>query len=250
MDTNYYNTYWSRNQSNDWFPSIKNSLNSNEQRIFEKYLIEGAKIIDYGCGDGERYGQLLRQAGFKYVGCDISEEAVKYAKRQGIPAYLLNPNGQTELESSSFDFSICYEVLEHVMNPEICLQEIHRLLKPTGYLTVSTPNAAYLPYRLEFFLTGFLSPGGSPLTSRKAPWRDAHIRFFNPKMLRNLLEHCNFEIVEFVPQQFNLTQLPLLYKAKQYHRFLASISLPIKGLGVALPGIFSARTIYVARPRK
>lgn len=250
MDTNYYNTYWNRSQAHDWFPSVKNSLNHNEQRIFEKYLVDGAKIIDYGCGDGERYGQLLKQAGFQYVGCDISEEAIKHARRQGISAHLLGSEGKTELENSSFDFSICYEVLEHVMNPELCLQEIHRLLKPTGYLAVSTPNAAYLPYRLEFFLTGFLSPGGSPLTSRKAPWRDAHIRFFNPKMLRNLLEHCNFEIVEFVAQPFSLTQLPLLYKTKEYHSVLNMLSFPIKELGTLLPGIFSARTIYVARPLK
>jgi len=250
MDTNYYNTYWNRSQANQWFPSVKNTINQNEQRIFEKYLVNGARIIDYGCGDGERYGQLLKQAGYKYVGCDISVAAITHAKQQGILAHLLNSEGKTGLESSSFDFSICYEVLEHVMDPELCLQEIHRLLKPTGYLTVSTPNAAYLPYRLEFFLTGFLSPGGSPLTSRKAPWRDAHIRFFNPRMLRNLLEHCNFEIVEFVPQPFSLAQLPLLYKAKAYHDALNLVSLPIKGLGNIFPGIFSARTIYVAKPIK
>lgn len=60
------------------------------------------------------------------LGCDIEREPLPYA-------------------SGSFQGVLCCEVLEHLTtNPTAMLAEIHRVLKPNGWLIVTTPNVARL----------------------------------------------------------------------------------------------------------
>ena len=40
-----------------------------------------------------------------------------------------------------FDIVILSEVLEHVIDQERCIQEIYRVIKPDGYLMLTTPNS-------------------------------------------------------------------------------------------------------------
>lgn len=46
----------------------------------------------------------------------------------------------------TFDGAICTEVLEHLPEPEACLAEIRRVLKPGGRVYVTTPMTWYLHY--------------------------------------------------------------------------------------------------------
>jgi len=43
---------------------------------------------------------------------------------------------------SFFDAVTCIAVLEHVFNPPNVLNEIHRVLKPNGFLIMQVPNVA------------------------------------------------------------------------------------------------------------
>jgi SAM-dependent methyltransferase len=41
--------------------------------------------------------------------------------------------------SSKFDSAVCFQVLEHVFEPKALLREVHRVLKPGGYLLLTVP---------------------------------------------------------------------------------------------------------------
>jgi len=43
------------------------------------------------------------------------------------------------IKSSRFDLIICYHVLEHVMNDEVALREMYRVLKPEGKCFIQVP---------------------------------------------------------------------------------------------------------------
>lgn len=57
-------------------------------------------------------------------------------------------------KNNYFDLIFSNQVLEHVIYPEKCLHECHRILKKSGYLILTTPNLASWQNRL-LLLSGY-----------------------------------------------------------------------------------------------
>lgn len=150
----------------------------------------GARCLDVGCGPGETYAQLIRQRKADYLGVDVSEVAVELARENGLRAEQIDDASVLPFEDNSFDVVICVEVLEHLFSPHGAVSEIRRVLRPGGTLLASTPNAAYWRLRANL-LFGIWNPLGDSL-SVEQPWRDPHIRFFTPAIMRRMLEYARF----------------------------------------------------------
>lgn len=234
----FYERYWRPNDT--WSPS-GGGVGPLEQGLIKPLAKAGAVCLDYGCGDGHRYGTWLRELGLLYHGFDISQAAVEAAQTLGLNVGLLTQNGRTTLPDDCCDLAICFEVFEHLLEPELAIQEIRRVLKPNGVLLASVPNAAHWPSRLEFVLTGFFNPGGGPLTSRKTPWNDPHIRFFSPELFRRFLRHNGFPELELIPNRFTLSSLPYVYRKPALAGFFDKISKPFGGLSNLSPGLLASR---------
>jgi len=111
------------------------------------------KIIDVSCG----YGDILKdlhEIGYTNL------HGTNHSDYPALPDEIeLAPN--TDLlkglpfEDRSFDVVICSEVIEHVCNHVAAIKELSRILKPGGYLFLSTPNMMRIRSRLSFLLSGF-----------------------------------------------------------------------------------------------
>ena len=244
----YYEQYWTEKRE-FWTPSA-GSIGPNEQSLVYPHLKPGAIVLDYGCGDGQRYGHELSAREVRYVGFDVSAAAVQRACDSGLNASLLVEGFRTTVDDASCDVAICFEVLEHLMEPDVAVREIGRALREGGVAIFSVPNSASWFQRLEFLATGFWNPGGSPLTSRKAPWRDPHIRFFSPKLLRRILLENGFSEVRVTGSDFNLQNVPYLYRARRLGAFARLLSFPLRWLGYAFPGLFCIRIFATARKQR
>ncbi len=240
----YYETYW--NPNDEWTPDA-GGRHPVEAEIFNTYLAAGIVLLDYGCGNGLRYGLKLSAMGIEYRGFDVSQTALAQAREAGLQVDEIGAKGELPLPDGVADAAICFEVLEHLLEPETALAAIHKALKPGAVALISVPNAAYWTQRLDFLLTGFFSPGGSPLTARRRPWNDPHIRFFNRRMLRNLVKHCGFEVERELSEAFSFAALPWFYRQPGWRRRLAALSRPVAWLGQVLPSLFSPRLFVVAR---
>jgi SAM-dependent methyltransferase len=245
MSATFYETYWSKDGSK-WTPS-SGSISADERDLFARHLPTGTKCLDYGCGDGIRYGRMLRESGVGHIGFDISENAVGQARAGGLDVRLLTPEGRTSLEDNSVDAAICFEVLEHLMEPQCALAEIFRCLRPGGVAMLSVPNAGFYTQRIEFLVTGFFCPGGSPHTARKSPWCDPHIRFYNPKIFRQLALSVGFEVAEERGEAFSLRSLPMIWRTRSLHPLMDVLSIPFAWMGRMFPSLFSGRIFLVAR---
>lgn len=237
----YYEDYWVKSAA--WSPSA-GGLRENEAKLFAAHCGPGVTVLDYGCGDAFRYGGKLVEGKTDYRGFDISTVAVESAKSRGINVGLLSEDGRTSLEDGQAQTALCFEVLEHLMRPDIAVAEIYRCLGKDGVFLMSVPNPGFIPQRFEFFLTGFLCPGGSPETSRRSPWKDAHIRFYNTRMLKKLLKEAGFKDIHFVGCRFSIGHFPVIYRKPGLKRFFDVLSLPICWLGKLVPSWFSG-TFYV-----
>jgi len=93
-------------------------------------------------------------------------------------------------DDGSFDMVLYCEMIEHLMHdPSHSLYEIHRVLKPGGYLLLSTPN----PFRYTNYLRFLAGTNIYPPFSGYGPY-SRHNREFSAAELRLLLKQSNFEI--------------------------------------------------------
>lgn len=115
-----------------------------EYRIMRPYLDRlgpGARLLDGGCGLGD-WTVRLTEEGFSTVGLDISASTVaKLADVYPDCTFAAGDIRNTGLEDASFDGYFSWGVFEHFEDgPQGCIREAHRLLKPGGWLFISTPQ--------------------------------------------------------------------------------------------------------------
>lgn len=186
----YYNAYWTG--EGGWKPT--DPLDQELKAWLDGAIRPDTTVLDIGCGDGDRYGGYLLQRGITLHGVDVSDVAIAHAGALGIQAQTANLDHPLPYPDASFDGVICFEVLEHLLDPEFCAREILRVLRPEGVFLMSVPNVAAWRNRLELLLYGHFNPTGSPLTSRRYPWKDPHIRFFSNRAVKNMLTDVGFVV--------------------------------------------------------
>lgn len=144
------------------------------------------KIFECGCGSGYLSSLIKQHSPEVFIsGCDISEKALERAKTILNKAYSLNLDNENIPESNeSFDRAICSEVLEHLYDPDHCLDELTRILKKSGIIYITVPNVAYFPNRVRL-LAGHIPPVINDIR---------HIRSFTKKKIEEMLNQRGYEI--------------------------------------------------------
>lgn len=94
-------------------------------------------VLDVGCGTGSLRVSL---GGFykRYVGVDVIRHEGFPADADFLRADL--DTGKLPLKDGEIDAVLALETIEHVENPRAFLRELARVLKPGGWLIVTTPN--------------------------------------------------------------------------------------------------------------
>ncbi len=104
-------------------------------------LIQRGRILEIGFGDGYLLNKLARH--YECYGADISKSNVNQMKDRikNVTFNLIDVDGKLPYEDNFFDGFVASEVLEHMDDEElvICIDEIHRILKPGGIAIITFP---------------------------------------------------------------------------------------------------------------
>ena len=121
------------------------------------------------------------------------ETIFKKFRNSGIDYQELDLMEPPPFSDQRFDLIIFTDVIEHLpRSPKKLLNEFNRILKPNGYLIVSTPNVSNLKHRIEMiFGRHFYFPIESWFNSDDFV---GHFREYTSKELRYIIENSNFEI--------------------------------------------------------
>jgi SAM-dependent methyltransferase len=242
----YYEGYWSEGNplppgGGVWRPGLGELLPSLRE-LFDKHIPNGARCLDVGCGDGRCVGLWLHERGREYVGVDVSAAAIRRARSLGLDARQIDDATSLPFDNDTFDAVVCIEVLEHLFQPQVAASEIRRVLKPGGVLLATVPNIAYWRRRVDLALLGRWHPLGDSLSVQQ-PWRDPHIRFFNPGALRRMLIGSGFASTYVGGHEGTLIgDLPLIRRFRRLEsRWLYQ---RLEGL---VPSLFGAHLHAIAR---
>ncbi len=103
-----------------------------------RHLKPEAAILDIGCGDGILCDSLSVINYKRYVGIDISREAIRQASlRQNERACFIEAEAGNFIPESQFDIIIFNECLYYFKDPLSIVKRYERYLKKGGYFIIS-----------------------------------------------------------------------------------------------------------------
>lgn len=148
-------------------------------------------LLDVGCGDGNktmRYANELAVGKDRVYGIEQQPHYVELAKHHLHVVQVDLERDRFPFKDEELDVIVCNQVLEHLKNIFLPLQEMARILKTGGYLIIGIPNLAAVQNRLLLLL------GRQPMCNAIL---GPHVRCFTTKGFTDFLKlNQNFELVE------------------------------------------------------
>ncbi len=121
------------------------SDNPIHQRLLYAYVkacdFVSGDLLEIGCGEGRGIEWLLPNIQ-SYTAIDRNEHVIA-SLRQKFPQITLIQNSVppfSGIENDKFDSLVTFQVIEHVEDDKLFMDEVHRVLKPGGMAIISTPN--------------------------------------------------------------------------------------------------------------
>lgn len=151
-------------------------------KTIERFVHKG-KLLDIGCATGF-FLDLARTRGWEVVGSEVSAFAAQYARdRFGLDVHI-GPLKDLHFDAETFDVVTMWDVIEHVADPLGDLQEVWRILRKDGLLSLITPDCG--------------SPIARLLGKRWEEMRRVreHIYFFSKRTMTEMLHRTGFEVLK------------------------------------------------------
>lgn len=169
--------------------------------IAERSTIEGAAVVDVGCGGGI-LAEALALNGGQVTGIDVASRTLAVARlhlhESGLDVDYREVTVEDLAQESpaAFDIVTCMEMLEHVPDPASIVCSVHDLLKPGGHAFFSTLNRTPLA-----FVLGIV---GAEHIARLLP-RGTHRydRFIRPSELSAWIRAADLELRDITGLHYN-----------------------------------------------
>lgn len=158
----------------------------------------GQRLLDVGCGGGI-LTEALAKCGAEMTGLDAEADAiasaVAHAEKDKVTiSYRVSP--VEDLDGLPFDGITCMEMLEHVEDPQLVINHCARLLKPGGWLFLSTINRSAAAYAGAIIAAEYLL-GLIPRQTHE------YSRFIKPSELANAVRAAGLEVLGLQGLSYN-----------------------------------------------
>lgn len=179
----------------------------SEFQSFLKYIKDGQKVLDLGCGNGRFYKFLEQNRKINYLGIDNNKKFIEIAKNHFPKAkFKIGDLLKLPIKNSSIETVTAIASLHHIPSRKLrekALKEMQRVLKKNGILILTVWNlfqAKYRKYIWHSRLRYIYSFGKYDSRDTFIPWGKSGVKryyyAFKISELKKLLKENGFEIME------------------------------------------------------
>ena len=179
------------------FSATRQRLWPEMQMLAEKYVKQGDKVLDAGCGNG-RLAEVLPKV--DYLGVDSSGVLLK--KIKDVRVRKLDILELDKLGENNFDVIFCFASFNHIANKEYRLKvlaDIKKLLKPAGWLIMTNWNMWQLGVKKSIWQSkkiGFKDVMTVWKSGDGKKSGEIYYRAFTTVELKRLFKKSGFKILE------------------------------------------------------
>ena len=181
-----------------FFLDVEHRYTKMHRLLQERYGdLSGKRIVDLGLSRGLLLERFRRHHGVELGGIEIDPDEIEHARARGLEPlqHFVNVfegnvmTARLPYEDTSADVVLAGEILEHMVDTEGFLREIHRTLASRGALVLSTPNIFWPKNRVRLLAGRY--PDALEYRSRFGT-DFGHVRIFGPDQLREILGDTGF----------------------------------------------------------
>ncbi|GAB2565148.1 class I SAM-dependent methyltransferase [Spirosoma areae] len=162
--------------------------------LIQRVAKKGDKILDVAAAQGN-FSLKLAEMGYEVTWNDIRAELADYVRMKhefGAIDYKVGNVFDVKFDHL-FDVVLATEIIEHVAHPDEFMHKLSKLIKPDGYIVISTPLGSYFKNSLPKFTT---FEDASVFESKQfGPNSDGHIFLLHLDEIRTLAERAGLEVV-------------------------------------------------------
>jgi GT2 family glycosyltransferase/SAM-dependent methyltransferase len=134
---------WTGERCVPWAPDVQVVYEHLHRYLWAAEVIKGRRVLDLASGEG--FGAaILAGAAEAVVAIDVDERTVEHSRlnyeQPNLTFHLADARDLHMLEDRSFGAVVAFEMIEHVAEQDRVLNEIQRVLAPSGLLIISTPD--------------------------------------------------------------------------------------------------------------
>ena len=153
-------------------------------RLISESASRGKTLLDIGTGYGF-FLKAAKEAGFNPTGLEVGTDRLKVAKTiTKVPIWNSRIAGKNT-KRKKFDLITLFHVLEHVEDPIKLCQDLSTYLNKKGSLIIEVPNTDHYLNRVFKEYQDFY-------------WQRAHLSYFTPTILREVLKEAGFRKIKLV----------------------------------------------------
>lgn len=161
-------------------------------------LKDGMKLIDYGCGSGRLANSLAKTLKIEYLGVDVVEDLLQYAKSKSPSEYNFLKHQELNIpaDDSSVDMICAFSLFTHLLQAEtyIYMEDMYRVLKKEGRLVFSF---------LEFDIPSQWTVFELTVTQQKSSNIPVLNMFMEKNVIQQWANHIGFKVIEFINGDIN-----------------------------------------------
>jgi SAM-dependent methyltransferase len=152
--------------------------------VLERNLPQMGKLLDVGCATGV-FLDRARARGWEVEGIEVASWAVKIAAERYALRVLEGTLPDRRFPSERYDVATLFDCIEHLSRPNEVLADVWRVLRPGGFVLLST---------------GAVPHGDPDLRSTwyYPPW---HLYYFSQATICALLGAAGFDVVSYTENQ-------------------------------------------------